>query len=308
MYYLRGAHAEGEWLPESVAPAYRSRAHTESVDETPLADAFDAHSRDALKAIEDALNSGSSDGGGGGIDGGVGDDKVRGGGGGGGSAADVRPVDQGRLMTLTALQLAPLKIKGLECLERRTKCLGDGPDAAYFAPYVHEDSDEMRLLSLSDEEMHVVSLVDHRRLGAAVYGSIALVRPSRASARTLSKTFMSVRGTRIGVTSLDIPRRSSDLSGGSALLPNAESFAVWVFTRSRWHCDTLAYVRLVDGCSVVNEDDVPIGGHLTYAERVYLNPVTGLGPDWDHLLPARLHHVRLAHGLASHWPGDKTEL
>ena len=62
MYYLRGAHAEGEWLPESVAPAYRSRAHTESVDETPLADAFDAHSRDALKAIESALNSGSSDG------------------------------------------------------------------------------------------------------------------------------------------------------------------------------------------------------------------------------------------------------
>ena len=33
------------------------------------------------------------------------------------------------------------------------------------------------------------------------------------------------------------------------------------------------------------------GEYLTYCERVYLNRVTGTGPNWADLLPARLYHV-----------------
>lgn len=48
---------------------------------------------------------------------------------------------------------------------------------------------------------------------------------------------------------------------------------------------------------MVLAEDVPLeGGRLTYCERVYLNPVTGTGPNWANLLPARLYHVVIASG------------
>ena len=119
VYYLRGTHDEESLLPASLAPGYSSRAHAESVDESPLAAAF-AQYGDAILARISQASFG----------------------------------EQGQQASLlSASSFAPLRIMGLECLEQRTKCLGDGPDAAYFAPNVHEDKDEMELFQLRGDDV-----------------------------------------------------------------------------------------------------------------------------------------------------------
>ena len=128
----------------------------------------------------------------------------------------------------------------------------------------------------------MVTLVHHRQLNASVYGSVAMVKPSWPRAPTLSKSFMRVRATPLGVTSFEFPTVSA-----------AEPFVSWAFTRNPVHCAWLRSHAAVDGCSVVEDEHVARDGTLTYCERVYLNPVTGLGPEWDNLLPARLYHVRV---------------
>ena len=91
------------------------------------------------------------------------------------------------------LQFAPLRIVGLDCLKDQTECLGDCPDAAYFGPNIEEDSDKIEMLSLDTaDELHVVTLVNHRLLNAASYGSIAVLKSASPGAGTLSKTHMKV--------------------------------------------------------------------------------------------------------------------
>ena len=176
-------------------------------------------------------------------------------------------------------------ILGLDCLKRGTQCLGDCPDAAYFGPHIRADSDEIKMLTLSSsEELHVVTMVNHRMLNASVYGSIALLRSASPGATMLSKTRMSVRATPVGITSFD--------------WPNADKFVSWAFTRNPAHCPRLMESSAVDGCSVLDASQVSEAGHFTYCERVYLNPNTGTGPHWGHLLPAQLHHIRVSQ--ASH--------
>lgn len=56
--------------------------------------------------------------------------------------------------------------------------MGDCPDAAYFGPHIREDSDDIEMLQLkTDDELHIVTLLNHRELGAAKYSSIALLTP-----------------------------------------------------------------------------------------------------------------------------------
>ena len=123
------------------------------------------------------------------------------------------------------IAFTPLRIHGLECLEKGTECLGDCPDAAYYGPHVLPDSDRVEMLSLgSDDTLHLVSLVDHQKLGAATYGSVALLVPAPAHAAALSKTRMSIRATSIGVTSFDLPAERE------------HPFWTWAFTRNPSHC------------------------------------------------------------------------
>ncbi|CAJ1449110.1 unnamed protein product [Effrenium voratum] len=148
-------------------------------------------------------------------------------------------------------------IQGLECLRHNTECLGDCPDAAYYGPNVHEDSDGVDMLKLSsDDELHVVSLVNHRHLNISVYGNLAVLRSWKP---TLSKTRMSIRATSLGVTSFEFPE---------------ERFISWAFTRNPAHCHHLR--DSVHGCSLLDAH-VSRESFLTYCERIYLNPVTGTG-------------------------------
>ena len=61
-----------------------------------------------------------------------------------------------------------------------TECLGDCPDAAYFGPNVLEESDVIDMLNMSEEDLHLISLVNHRLLNASTYGSVAVL-PSLAN-------------------------------------------------------------------------------------------------------------------------------
>jgi hypothetical protein len=97
--------------------------------------------------------------------------------------------------SLGALQpsvFAPLMIIGQECLRTGTECLGDCPDATYFGPYVLPDSDRIKMLTLSDHEIHVVTLVNHRLLNASEYSSIAILKSKEEA---ISKTRMKIRAT-----------------------------------------------------------------------------------------------------------------
>lgn len=237
--YVAGSHNDEEPLP--IAP-YKARGHEESVREPQLEADFAAHSREAVSKIGRAFTR--------------------------------------DLSALEPLMFRPLMILGLECLKNRTECLGDCPDATYFGPNVLEDSDSIDMLSLrTDQELHIVSLVNHRLLNASIYGSIALLRSGSRHASTLSKTHMNIRGTSLGVTSFE--------------WPHAGKFVTWAFTRNPEHCVLLGEQKVVDGCSVIDESHVERDGYLTYAERVYLNPITGTGPDWADLLTARLYHAEL---------------
>ena len=254
VYYLRANHEEDLGLASVAESAvYRDRFHPDAVDENALSAAFASHGRSVLRRIGDALVS-----------------------------ADISPDERSArvdsLGSLPAVDFAPLKIIGIECLQQRTKCLGDGPDCAYFAPHVRADSDRFPLLRLrTDEELHLVTLVHHRRLNSSIYGSIAMVKPFPASSKTLSKSLMAVRATDLGVTSFEFN--------------STAPFVSWVFTRNAKHCEVLHRAGAVDGCSVVETSQVTREGYLTYCERVYLNPLTALGPHWDQLLPARLFHI-----------------
>ena len=152
----------------------------------------------------------------------------------------------------------------------------------------------------TDSELHLVTWVDHRQLKAAVYGSVALVQPAFSGRATLSKTLMAVRGTSIGITSFDV-----NLSSRSS-----SRFISWVFSRSHVHCSALRGVvggPVVDGCTVVDASEVPREGFLTYCERVYLNPLTGRGPEVERLLPARLHHIWLKGAVGENDAGGTSE-
>ena len=243
VYYLRATHGAGEPLEESKAPRYRDRTHPDAVHEGSLAGAFEAFGTRALTRLGHATN-------------------------------------RKGLEEVDGLAFTPLLIKGLECLEQHTECLGDCPDAAYFGPNVQPHADEIEMLRLdSDDDVHLLVAVNHRQLNASVYGSLALLKPHPVALPVLSKTRMSVRATSLGVTSFDF-----NSSG---------QFVSWAFSRSAALCARLRRADAVDGCTVVEPSHVPFGGYLTYCERVYLNPLTGLGPDWNTLLPARLFRVAL---------------
>ena len=84
------------------------------------------------------------------------------------------------------------------------------------------DSDEIQMLQLRERDVHVVTLANHRRLNASVYGaqlsvlllvpfaaflksvapgfagSVALLKPAQAGASSVSKTHMKIRATSLG--------------------------------------------------------------------------------------------------------------
>ena len=97
----------------------------------------------------------------------------------------------------------------------------DCPDAAYFGPNILEDSDVIDMLEMSGDDLHLVSVVNHRLLNASIYGSVAVLKSARP---TLSKTHMSIRATSLGVTSFDFPQ---------------DRFVTWAFTRTPAICEQL---------------------------------------------------------------------
>ena len=228
---------------EPLVAFYKNRTHGESVREGELAAGFEAHSTALLANVGRAFHR------------------------------DLSAVPP-------PIAFTPLRIHGLECLEKGTECLGDCPDAAYYGPHVLPDSDRVEMLSLgSDDTLHLVSLVDHQKLGAATYGSVALLVPAPAHAAALSKTRARSAPPRSASR-----LRSAGRAGESVLDVGVHTEPV-----------ALRGAGAVDGCTLVTDAEVQRGSFLTYCERIYLNPVTATGPDWADLLPATTrHHIDLA--------------
>ncbi|CAK0795980.1 unnamed protein product, partial [Prorocentrum cordatum] len=239
VFYVRAEHSNTSLLPHD---GYKSRAHPDNVREPQLEAGFSAHCSAVLSAVGQVYGQ--------------------------------------EVSSLPPLEFRPLHIVGLDCLRLGTECLGDCPDASYFGPNILEDSDDIEMVSLpTDDDLHVVTMVNHRALRAAIYGSIAILKSTSPSARTLSKTHMAVRATTIGITSLE--------------WPDAGTFVSWAFTRNPRHCSDLLRASAVHGCSIVEDSQVVRGAYFTYCERIYLNPVTGTGPNHADILPARLYHINV---------------
>jgi hypothetical protein len=68
---------------------------------------------------------------------------------------------------------------------------------------VREDRDDIQMLQLDEDDVHIVSVLNHRVLNAAVYASIAVLKPAETTTATLSKSHMAIRATEIGITSFD---------------------------------------------------------------------------------------------------------
>jgi hypothetical protein len=131
VYYLQASHGESAPLPMR---SYKPRTHADNRRETHLEANFTAHAQETLERVGRALSH-----------------EV------GAAVSSLSPV-----------RFTPLKIVGLQCLERGEDCLGDCPDAAYFGPHVLEDSDRVEMLRLAtDAELHLVMLVNHRHVRLA---------------------------------------------------------------------------------------------------------------------------------------------
>mmetsp|Transcript_24329 Transcript_24329/g.36081 ORF Transcript_24329/g.36081 Transcript_24329/m.36081 type:complete len:852 (+) Transcript_24329:171-2726(+) len=219
---------------------YKSRVHPEEINEKLFEDQFAKHNEETLAKVLKALDNEHNN--------------------------------------LNPMHFAPLHIKGLDCIQENTECLGDCPDAAYFGLNIQEASDSIKTLLLpTKNEFHLVTMVNHRQSNAAIYGSIAILK---SSSEFISKTHMSkhIRATSIGITSFDFPEK--------------ERFVSWVFTRNPDHCKTLKE-RGIHGCSIITERQASLKSYITYCERIYLNPLTGTGPDHSTILSAKLFHIKL---------------
>mmetsp|Transcript_423 Transcript_423/g.1085 ORF Transcript_423/g.1085 Transcript_423/m.1085 type:complete len:953 (+) Transcript_423:294-3152(+) len=282
VFYVEGHHDGSEsGQPKLSTPRYKDRSHPDTVREDEcFGEAFAQYGKDLVKTVGRALRR--------------------------------------DLTALHPIVFQPLKIRGLECLRDHTNCLGDSPDAAYFGPNIDHDGEEIPLLQLEEHQVHLVTLVDHKAANTSVYSSVAILAPPNRKQDTLSRSRMAIRGTRLGVTSLDFAESRGQRANRPGVNKNGDNddsadahrnrhFVSWAFSRNPVFCDRLLAgsaaaaatedgnenTVVVDGCTVVEASDVPLGGYMTYCERVYLNPVTGLGPDWNAILSARLYTLDL---------------
>lgn len=176
--------------------------------------------------------------------------------------AGVSKVFHKNVIPSAVVSFKPLMIRGLDCLKSESdECLGDCPDAAYFGPHIDEDKDQVEMLQLtSDDDLHILTVVDHRGLGAGIYGSIAVLTPGGWGAQpTVSKTKMNIRSTSLGITSYDFPADALAAVAAGERGP----FITWAFTRNQAHCSQLLEAKAVDGCSVVTDQHVNRDDHLT---------------------------------------------
>ena len=179
------------------------------------------------------------------------------------------------------IQFNPLYIIGTECLRNGSKaCLGDCPDAAYFGPNIFAGNDTVRTFQmLSDDEVDIVTLVNHKKQKTGVYNSIAVMS---SPSSTLSQIAMDIRASDLGLTSFDFGDLHSD-------------FIAHAFTRNSKICERLLSVSADApiGCSVIEDSVIKRPNFFTYCERVYLNPTTGTGPDWKMLVTANLYRLKI---------------
>ena len=272
VYYIRGTplpkddntRTGNSLLPK---PAYKERAHVDSVNEHSLRNNFDAYQERVIAHIAETYQMDAS------------------------QLQKQTSNDNNDERWFTNIPFGPLYIRGLHCIHNFTECLGDCPDAAYFGSHIRDDTDVIPALTLTrNDELHVMTMVDHRRTQAATYSSVALL--TSPDGAILNKTHMNVRGTSLGVLSnVDFHDDLPATGGGDDENDDDDApFLAWIFTRNADHCTTLS--EFVQGCTVLQEREVPRHGHFAYCERLYLNPVTGTGPDWNNIVPAQLYHLR----------------
>jgi hypothetical protein len=274
VFYIRGTPPSPEQQQQQQStlpkPAYKERAHADSVNEHFLQDDFGlfqqnivAHIADTyqmkldgtqLQALQEQTTSND-------------DDKER---------------------WIQRIPFGPLYIRGLHCIHNFTECLGDCPDASYFGSHIRDDTDIIPALTLKgNDELHVMAMVDHRRTKASTYSSVALL--TSPDGAILNKSHMNVYGTSMGVLS-NVDFHDHLFSAATTNNNHGAPFMAWIFTRNPDHCTTLS--QFVQGCTVLEEREVARHEYFAYCERLYLNPVTGTGPDWNNIVPAQLYHLR----------------
>jgi hypothetical protein len=301
------------WLPPSDPTGFRSRFHPKNVweKEENLTSSFIQYGYDVITDLHRVFQKRTN----------VDDEEKN-------NEVERNNMDM-NLFNYTNHSFGPLYIAaGTECLKDNTECLGGCPDAAYFGLNVvaeqqdddggngggsnHSSASSHNFETLTAwptiNELHVVTMVNHRVLNTSIYGSVALLT-SRSRHVDPKHMTRNIRATSVGVTSYDFLDGSEhDDDDG----PSSSLFVTWVFTRNPNHCriikqqqqqqqqqqhpQQLPSRRRLFGCTVINKRHISSSRYVTYCERIYLNPLTGTGPDYDSILPARLFRLFLKDG------------
>ncbi|XP_065194717.1 uncharacterized protein LOC135826014 [Sycon ciliatum] len=144
-----------------------------------------------------------------------------------------------------------------ECIAKGEDCLGDCPDAAYFA-----DPKKFRMGSETNRDLFMVVGVNHRMLGSATYTNFGL------------DPFVAVTDDKFG-------------DSAAHYLPSApgiHNFFAYKVTRK---CSVSDFY-----CLEVPVDKVKPTDEVRFTGRVYLNPKTTTGPAYNETIPNYLLHFR----------------
>lgn len=164
---------------------------------------------------------------------------------------------------VTDLQVFPVYMRGLFCVQIGENCMGDNWDAAYNVA---------GRFSIDNGEVYAVVGTLGTKTGNATYVGLGINQMSRFN----------------GVANLSDQNLDGTASGFAGEAGNTDSFFVYYFAR-----DCSAIKALTGGhCFDMTEDKIPEGDSFAFSIRDYVRPGTKRGPDSTKVLPPMVMRVK----------------
>lgn len=177
---------------------------------------------------------------------------------------------------------------GRECLTREIDCLGDSRDTTYFrspAASTSQITTGPDYFTLGADEFIIIYGVNHPAAGTTTYSSFSVYAVDRMlgivgqtskdySTANLSSSYLDLKENNRYLYAWKVARSCTTADGGR------EPYCTEVPTTD---CTTR---------STTDPPGAPLTANIMIAFRNYLNPLTGVGPDMQEIIPDRVIHFR----------------